>query len=121
MAHFTAWRQSERVAKEPFYTTIPGVNLEQLPPEKAGAVIKKLNVWRCHCGCMRSVASCRNNHKSCTESIVAAQDEANAARPVEAGLIERWRSKRNRYRSQSVCLQNLPAHGPMWDARHLVL
>ena len=80
VAHFTAWRQTDSVAKEPFYTAIPGVNMEQLPPEKAGAVIKKLNVRRCHCGCMRSVASCRNNHKSCIESIVAAQDEANAAR-----------------------------------------
>jgi hypothetical protein len=80
VARFTAWRQSEPVAKEPFYTTLPGVNMENLPPAKADAVLKKLNVRRCHCECMRSVASCRNHHDSCTESIVAAQDEVNVAR-----------------------------------------
>src|SRR5450759_1871503 len=80
VARFTAWRQSETVTKEPFYTTLPGVNMENLPPAKAAAVLKKLNVRRCHCECMRSVASCRNHHDSCTESIVAAQDEVNAAR-----------------------------------------
>ena len=79
VAHFTAWSQSEPVAKEPFYTTLPGVNMRDLPPEKLDAVLKKLNLRRCHCGCMRSVASCRNHHTSCTESIVAAQDEVNAA------------------------------------------
>src|ERR1035437_1042084 len=62
VARFTAWRQSEPVAKEPFYTTLPGVNMENLPPAKADAVLKKLNVRRCHCECMRSVASCRNHH-----------------------------------------------------------
>ena len=75
---FTTWNQSEPAAPEPFYTTLPGVNLERLSPEKAEVVLKKLNLRRCHCGCMRSVASCRNHHHSCTESIVAAQDEANA-------------------------------------------
>jgi hypothetical protein len=79
VVHFTAWRHLESATKEPFYTTLPGVNMEYLPPEKADAVLKRLNVRRCHCGCMRSVASCRNHHDSCTESIVAAQDEANAA------------------------------------------
>jgi hypothetical protein len=80
VAQFTAWRQPGPVAKEPFYTTLPGVNMEHLPPAKADAVLKKLNLQRCHCGCMRSVASCRNHHQSCTESIVAAQDEVDAAR-----------------------------------------
>ena len=79
-SRFTIWSQSEPVAKEPFYTTIPGVNMEHLPPAKADAVLKKLNVRRCHCECMRSVASCRNHHDSCTESIVAAQDEIDAAK-----------------------------------------
>jgi hypothetical protein len=80
VAHFTAWSHAEPVAKEPFYTTLPGVDMERLSPAQAEAVLKKLNVRRCHCGCMRSVASCRNHHDSCTESIVAAQDEVNAAR-----------------------------------------
>ena len=79
VAHFTAWRQSDPVAKEPFYSTLPGVNMDHLTPPKADALLKKLNVQRCHCGCMRSVASCRNHHSSCTESIVAARDEVNAA------------------------------------------
>jgi hypothetical protein len=56
------------------------VNMEHLTPDRANAVLKKLNVQRCHCGCMRSVASCRNHHDSCTESMVAAQDEINAAK-----------------------------------------
>jgi hypothetical protein len=79
VAHFTAWSHSEPVAKEPFYTTLPGVNMEHLTPGQADAVLKKLNLRRCHCGCMRSVASCRNHHQSCTESIVAAQHEVDAA------------------------------------------
>jgi hypothetical protein len=77
---FTIWGQSQPVAKEPFYTAIPGVNMQHLLPEKADAVLKKLNVRRCHCGCMRSVASCRNHHDSCTESTAAAQDEIDAAK-----------------------------------------
>ena len=76
----TAWRQSEPGAEVPFYTTIPGVNVENLPPAKVNTVLKKLNIRRCHCGCMRSVAGCRNHHSSCTESTIAAQDEVNAAR-----------------------------------------
>lgn len=76
---FTIWSQSEPVAKEPFYTTLPGVDMKRLPPAKTEAVLKTLNVRRCHCGCMRSVASCRNHHDSCTESIVAAEDEVNGA------------------------------------------
>jgi hypothetical protein len=76
---FTAWNQSQSVEKEPYYTEIPGVSMKHLPPATADAVVKKLNVLRCHCECMRSVASCRNHHASCAESIVAAQDQANAA------------------------------------------
>ena len=77
---FTVWRQSEPVAPEPFYTTLPAVNMERLPPAKVEVVLKTLNVRRCHCGCMRSVASCRNHHDSCTESIVTAQDEVDTVR-----------------------------------------
>ena len=75
----TVWNQSEPVGTEPFYSKLPGVNMEHLPPAKADAVLKKLNVLRCHCECMRSVASCRNHHDSCTESIAAARDEIDAA------------------------------------------
>lgn len=79
VVNFTAWSHLKPAPKEPFYTSLPGVNMENLPPEKADAVLKKLNVLRCRCGCMRTVASCRNHHTSCTESIVAAQNEVNAA------------------------------------------
>jgi hypothetical protein len=78
---FTAWRQSELTQKEPFYTTLPGVDITHLPKAKAEAVLEKLNLQRCHCGCMRSVAGCRNRHHSCIESTVAAQAEVNAAVP----------------------------------------
>jgi len=78
---FTAWRQLESDAEAPFYATLPGVNMANLPPAAAGAVVKKLNLQRCHCGCLRSVAGCRNRHDTCTESIVAAQAEVNAAVP----------------------------------------
>jgi hypothetical protein len=76
----TVWNQSEPVETEPFYSRLPGVNMEHLSPAKADAVLQKLNVQRCHCECMRSVASCRNHHGSCTESIVAAQEEVNATK-----------------------------------------
>lgn len=76
----TVWNHSEPVETEPFYSTLPGVNMGHLPPAQADAVLQKLNVQRCHCGCMRSVASCRNHHGSCTESIVAAQEEVNATK-----------------------------------------
>jgi hypothetical protein len=75
----TVWNQSEPEAPEPFYSTVPGVNMERLPPANVEVVLKKLNLRRCHCGCMRSLASCRNHHGSCAESIVAAQDEVNTA------------------------------------------
>ena len=78
---FTAWRQSEPDAEAPFYAGLPGVNMSHLPPAAASAVVKKLNLQRCHCGCLRSVAGCRNRHDSCTDSIVAAQAEVNAAVP----------------------------------------
>ena len=76
----TVWSRSEPVATEPFYSKLPGVNMEHLSPAKADAVLQKLNVQQCHCECMRSVASCRNHHHSGTASIVTAQDEVNAAR-----------------------------------------
>jgi hypothetical protein len=80
VVNFTAWSHLKPAPKEPFYTTLPGVNMENLPPAKADAVLKKLNALRCHCECMRSVASCRNHHSSCGDSIAAAQDEVDAAR-----------------------------------------
>jgi hypothetical protein len=79
LIHFTVWRHSELAPKEPFYSILPGVDMAHLPKAKAEAVLEKLNLQRCHCGCMRSVASCRNHHYSCAESIVSARDEVKAA------------------------------------------
>ena len=61
----TVWRPSEPAEKEPFYTTMPGVDMTGVPSEKAQAVLKRLSPQRCPCECMRTVASCRNHHESC--------------------------------------------------------
>ena len=76
----TVWRES-RAPKppEPFYTKLPGVDLSGVPPEKLGALLKKLNTERCPCGCNRTIASCRNNHRSCSMSLAAARAAVAAA------------------------------------------
>jgi hypothetical protein len=77
----TVWQES-RAPKppEPFYTRLPDVDLSGVPPEKLGALLKKLNAQRCPCDCNRTIASCRNNHRSCSMSIAAARAEVAAAR-----------------------------------------
>jgi hypothetical protein len=79
VVNVTAWSHLKPAPREPFYTTLPGVNMQNLPPEKEDAVLKKLNALRCRCECMRTVASCRNHHSSCSESTVAAQQEVDTA------------------------------------------
>ena len=79
VVNFTAWSHLKPATKEPFYAALPGVNMGNLPPERAAAVLNKLNALRCRCECMRTVASCRNHHSSCTESLVVAQEEVDAA------------------------------------------
>jgi hypothetical protein len=76
----TVWRES-RAPKppEPFYTKLPDVDLSGVPPEKLGALLKKLNSQRCPCDCNRTVASCRNNHRSCSLSVAAAREAVAAA------------------------------------------
>ena len=76
----TVWKESRAPAPEPFYTRLPGVDLNYVPPEKLGALLKKLNAQRCPCDCNRTIASCRNNHRSCSMSIAAARAEVAAAR-----------------------------------------
>jgi hypothetical protein len=56
-----------------FYSELPGVDLRQVAPARLRALLKRLNTQRCPCGCMRTVASCRNHHASCPESIAAAR------------------------------------------------
>src|SRR5437016_3064043 len=75
----TVWRP-EPVEKEPFYTTLPGVDMAGVPPEKAEAMLKKLNVQRCPCECMRTIASCRNHHDSCQLSLGVAREAVKAAK-----------------------------------------
>jgi hypothetical protein len=76
----TVWQES-RASKppEPSYTRLPDVDLRGVPPEKLGALLKTLNAQRCPCDCNRTVASCRNNHRSCSMSIAAARAAVAAA------------------------------------------
>jgi hypothetical protein len=76
----TVWRESRAPEPEPFYTKLPDVDLSGVPPEKLGSLLKRLNAQRCPCDCNRTIASCRNNHRSCPMSIAAAMAEVAAAR-----------------------------------------
>jgi hypothetical protein len=76
----TVWQESRAPRpREPFYTRLPDVDLRGVPPEKLGALLKTLNAQRCPCDCNRTVASCRNNHRSCSMSIAAARAAVAAA------------------------------------------
>ena len=76
----TVWQESRAPAPEAFYSKLPDVDLSGVPPEKLGALLKKLNAQRCPCDCNRTIASCRNNHRSCSMSIAAAREAVAAAR-----------------------------------------
>jgi hypothetical protein len=77
----TVWKESRTPEPpEPFYSKLPDVDLSGVPPEKLGALLKKLNSQRCPCDCGRTVASCRNNHRSCSLSLAAAREAVTAAR-----------------------------------------
>jgi hypothetical protein len=56
-----------------FYTTIPGIDLRAVTPARLPALLRRLNGQRCTCECMRTLASCRNHHQSCRDSIELAQ------------------------------------------------
>ena len=76
----TVWKESRTPEPpEPLYTKLPDVDLSGVPPEKLGALLKKLNTQRCPCDCNRTIASCRNNHRSCSMSIAAAREAVAAA------------------------------------------
>jgi len=66
MLQSIVWNQPVGKAREPFYTTLPGVDLSAVPPAKLPALLKDLNTRRCPCDCLRTVASCRNHHGTCT-------------------------------------------------------
>jgi len=62
---------AERVA---FYTAIPDIDLRSVDRARLPDLLRQLNTRRCPCGCMRTVAGCRNHHRSCPDSIAAALD-----------------------------------------------
>jgi hypothetical protein len=80
LLQWTDWKQLRSSGAEPFYTTLPDVDLSGLPPAKLQALLQRLNLQRCTCACGRSVASCRNNHRSCANSLIAARDAVEAAK-----------------------------------------
>jgi hypothetical protein len=75
----TVWNQPAE-PPEPFYRTIPDVDTTLLASEKVEGLLKEWNVRPCNCGCMRTVASCRNNHTSCALSLSIADEGVKAAR-----------------------------------------
>ncbi len=80
MLQSTVWNQPVVKQRESFYTTLPGVDLSTVPPAKLPALLKDLNTRRCPCECLRTVASCRNHHGTCTYSLAIARQAADAAR-----------------------------------------
>jgi len=84
----TVWTPTA-AAPEPFYAAIPGVDLKAAPPAKAEALVKEWNVRRCPCDCMRTIASCRNHHRSCTVSLRIAGDGIAAAHAQNEASVPR--------------------------------
>ena len=83
LLYVTAWKAPEPAEKEPFYATLPGVEMDDLPPAKQRAVLARLNLQHCRCDCMRTVASCRNHHRSCSLSEADGREAVGAARRTE--------------------------------------
>lgn len=75
----TVWNRPAVQTREPFYTWIPGVDLGRVPPARLLALLRDLNTRRCTCECMRTVASCRNHHSSCSFSVAIAKEAIAAA------------------------------------------
>jgi len=66
----TVWNRKS--APEPFYASIPGIDLSHLTTAQSQELLQRLNTERCPCECMRTVASCRNNH-GCSLSLERAR------------------------------------------------
>jgi hypothetical protein len=54
-----------------FYTLAPGLEFGDMPPADQEQLLVQLNRRFCTCGCLMTLASCRNNHVSCRTSKVA--------------------------------------------------
>ena len=76
----TIWNETKSPEKEPFFSALPDVDVTGLTPAQADRLLKRLNVQRCPCDCTRTVASCRNNHRSCSLSLALAREAVAAAK-----------------------------------------
>ena len=74
------WHDAAPAEADQYYTELPGVDLSGLQPAEKEAVLKRLNAMRCPCDCMRTIASCRNHHGSCTTSLAIARQAVEAAK-----------------------------------------
>jgi len=54
-------------------TTIPGVDLSKLAPERRSAALQKLNSEACTCGCDLTLAKCRIDDPGCGVSLPLAK------------------------------------------------
>jgi hypothetical protein len=50
------------------YSLFPGLAMDDVPPPARERLAATLNDRYCDCGCMMTLASCRNNHASCRTS-----------------------------------------------------
>jgi hypothetical protein len=76
----TIWNGTKSTENEPFFSTLPDVDMSGLVPAQADRVLERLNVQRCPCDCKRTVASCRNQHRSCSLSLARARESVAAAK-----------------------------------------
>ena len=77
--YLTVWTKPPVTQAEPFYTELPGVNMDGLSPGEKTALLKRFNRQLCPCDCSRTVASCRNHHGSCSMSLAEARAAVDAA------------------------------------------
>lgn len=76
----TVWHNAEPAEADQYYTELPGVDLSGLQPAEKEALLKRLNKQHCPCDCLRTIASCRNRHTSCTDSLAIARQAVEAAK-----------------------------------------
>ena len=63
-------------------TTIPGVDLAKLPPDRRAQALQRLNSEACSCGCDLTVAKCRIDDPTCGVSLPR-------ARQIIQSIVER--------------------------------
>lgn len=65
--------EKEKVASAAQANKIPGIDLDTVPANKRGDVLKALNEQHCTCGCDLTIAQCRIDDPSCGVSLPLAQ------------------------------------------------